>query len=331
MPSKVINSGTRWHVNDDGVYLYRITRADATSYLKHMQEDMREEVEARRSREDQAMLRWQVEPTVEEEDINPQKRAEGNHKKSRVGTKLLEMGERDVEHREPGKDHLCKDRLELTVSKWTEEEMIEVLRLEKICLDRDRAELADRERDLQEQLEQVELARRLPETEMLKREEILRTQQDSLEIEKLQFELFKIEQSEEARKSNTRILDRDRVVQDTYTLDRVDRWLAEANCREESACRRQQEVWDVKMEKLHVRADELKELEARVLADIEERAAVEQDLSLRMVEEDSRSSRDLAHYDGHHQNGQLAGGNDQIKAEDDLKLTEVEHNESPNV
>ncbi|KAL5313978.1 hypothetical protein ACEPPN_018402 [Leptodophora sp. 'Broadleaf-Isolate-01'] len=177
--------------------------------------------------------------------------------------------------------------------------MMSVLRLEKECLDRYRTKLANKERQSQKQIEQIRLAQELLETELRRREEDIQTQHEALEKERLEFELLKITQGEEARKANAEILERDRITQETEAWDREVLRVAVAKLLGEYTILSQQATLNLELKELRARADKLKEDEVKAAVAIEKRAAAEQKLEkmkavLTKVDKEFKSYREEA-------------------------------------
>ncbi|KAL2067147.1 hypothetical protein VTL71DRAFT_1571 [Oculimacula yallundae] len=311
MPFKVIESGNTLRVNDDGSYLYKLSKAEAISYFENMQDGMKIQVEGRRSGEGQAGRKWQVqvsggqrssEPreakavtTPQDQDRSDKAEVCRRRKRELDGSgngreKVIERAQ--TRERKEKKRQLYKELDALTEWKQDAGNMMEVLRLEKKCLDRDRAELIKQKQRLQAHLEQTALVRNLIKTEILKQKEYIQTQQDALVMAKLEFEVEKIAQSEEARKTNAKILERDRVVQEMEARDREDLWISEAQRMLNEADRRQKAARDASMDDMKARVDRLGEYEVRVNAAIENNRNIERKLEevknmLTRIEEDA--------------------------------------------
>ena len=107
-----------------------------------------------------------------------------------------------------------------------------------------------------------------------KREEKIQQQQETLEWERLDFELQMNKRGEEARKKNSEVLERDRIIQEAEARERT----AETKRAQEESVQKQRAFWDAEMEKLRVIAENLKEEQANVAADAENVATVKQEL-----------------------------------------------------
>ncbi|KAH7330118.1 hypothetical protein BKA65DRAFT_554109 [Rhexocercosporidium sp. MPI-PUGE-AT-0058] len=298
MPIKLSNC-SRIQLSDLGsVYFHEITLKAAISHLEESQQETQKTAGLHRLEDEQVTKQQRLDLEAKEKEIEVQ-RAELKRKMRKAEKKLQDVNdkterlrarERELDERKDNmekavlrqqdsdREQIREERIELTQSKVEQEEMMEVLRLEKDCLDRDRAELADRERQNKEQIEQRRHAQYLQEKELRDREDSLLTQQDILEKDRLEFELLKIMQGEEARKANAEILERDRLIQETEAREQEDLRIAEAKHAEEDANRKRQATWDLEMEKLQAREDKLKEAEAKAAAETERRAAAEEEV-----------------------------------------------------
>ncbi|PVH87389.1 hypothetical protein DL98DRAFT_582095 [Cadophora sp. DSE1049] len=298
MPIKVSNCGRIWLIDNNGVYFRELTIAEARLHLETMQGEIIQEGETRKYVDEFTFRQRRLETEAKENGIEEQ-RAEAKRKMKHAEKKLQQLKDRAEEfHSRERESHerledlekailkqqgldrarIEEERFELELLKNEHNEMLEVLKLEKDCLDRDRAELADKERQIQGQSEQRRLVQARVESDVQKREEKIRQQQEVMEWERLDFELVMNKQGDEARKKNAEIPERDRITQMTEAQERADLRIAEAKRAQEDANRRQQALWVMEMEKLRVRAERLSEDEAKVAANTENMAAAEKHL-----------------------------------------------------
>ncbi|KAK0115232.1 hypothetical protein ONS96_013695 [Cadophora gregata f. sp. sojae] len=294
MPIKVSNCGRIWLTDNNGVYAKEIPIVDASLHLVEMQRAIvqaenrksenelalrqrREEIEAKEKRigehlaQAKRRINYAENKLLEPNDPTEQFCSHEKATKTRLqGLEKAILKRQGLERAQIGEEQLLLERLRADLEK-----LFEVLKLEKECMDRDSAELADKERQYKEQSEQGNFAQDLTEIDIQKRKDKLREQQETLAWERLDFELMMNQRGEEARKKNAEILERDRITQETEARERENLRVVEAKSAQEDANRRQQEIWDMEFEKLQVRAEQLKQDEEKVAANLDNMAIVE--------------------------------------------------------
>ncbi|KAH7403529.1 hypothetical protein BKA64DRAFT_641507 [Cadophora sp. MPI-SDFR-AT-0126] len=298
MPITVSSCGRICLVNKRGVYIRELNIAEASLHLEDLQLQIEEDAKARKSEtEFSARQRWveieAKEKEIEEEGVEAKRKIEHVEQKLKELKNLIEEfrfckknSEKRLENLEKAilkqqdldRAQMNAERVELERLAGKLDGMLQVLKLEKECLDRDCAELTDKECQFQEQNDQRGIIQDQLESDVRKREEKIRQQQETLEWERLDFELMMSKQGDEARKMNAEILERDRVTQETEAREREHLRIVEAQRAQEDTSQSQQALWDKGMEKLRVRAEKLREDEAKVASAAENMAVVKQEL-----------------------------------------------------
>lgn len=171
MPVRISNCGRIWLVGSNGAYTsdsLQLTPAEVNTYLKAAEREHKRDAETYKILQEVAK-RDQVEVKAKEKEIEAHK-GEPKRKLRQADRKLNESAvqidnirdcEKACEEREKKaalqlreKESIKEQRVDLLRRAKLEEEMLEILRLEKRCLDQDRAEARQWEKIMEAQLEQ---------------------------------------------------------------------------------------------------------------------------------------------------------------------------------